>query len=366
LYFWDGVHWNVVTSKLPVMQKKDTNDMKVIIRLFLILVLIAFEGLYCNALTYNEPKKIKAKGDYVHSLTQLIFPVKIDDYERVDIYSFDKKNTNVGITYENHKYLGKTTLSIYVYPAGSGTDGRLRDEYLFSLQSIANVSDKGVHAIQNYSSYKKDAYKINGYNAWIVNKSNSTKSVITVYECGKWFFKIRITTDLLDSLGVESLKNKTLDLFQPTILVENAPLNPKADIYFAKAAFRDSIMLGSAMGSAYKKLEWALHNVDSLERASGFPDLYIGMHVESLKAFVNFEKEHNYSKSQTTIDYLKELNSIIDAGFLKEFIMQQYRMIMITPENMTFDFDTYEKWKLTHPINIDLNKRFFVISYSDK
>lgn len=90
------------------------------------------------------------------------------------------------------------------------------------------------------------------------------------------------------------------------------------------------------------------------------------MHIEALKAFVNFEKEHNFSKSQTTIDYLKELNSIIDAGFLKEFIMQQYSMIMITPENMTFDFDAYENWKQSYPMNIDLSKRFYVISYSDK
>lgn len=332
----------------------------------LILVLTTTVGLCCNAQTYSQPKKINVKGDYVHSQTQLIFPVKIDDYERQDIYSFDKKKTNVGITYENQKTSGKTTLSIYLYPAGSGTDGRLRDEYLFSLQSIANVSDKGVRAIQNYVFFKKDGFKINGYNAWIVNKSNLTKSVLTVYECGKWFFKIRITTDILDSLGIDSLKNKILDLFQPTILVKNSPLNPKADIHFAKAAFRDSIMLGSAMGSALKKLEWALDNVDSLERASGFPDLYIGMHIEALKAFANFEKEHNFSKSQTTSDYLKELNSIINAGFLKEFIMQQYSMIMITPENMTFDFDAYEKWKQSNPINIDLSKRFYVISYRDK
>lgn len=335
-------------------------------RLFLILILFVFAGMHCNAQTYSQPKKINTKGDYVHSQTQLIFPVKIDDYERLDIYSFDKKKINVGVTYEKRKNSGKTTLSVYLYPAGSGTDSRLRDEYSFSLQSIANVSDKGVHAIQNYVFFKKDGFKINGYNAWIVNESNLTKSVLSVYECGKWFFKIRITTDVLDSLGIDSLRNKTLNWFQPTILVKNAPLNPKADIYFAKAAFCDSIMIGSTMGCALKKLEWALDNVDSLERASGFPDLYIGMHIEAIKAFVNFEKEHNFSKSQTTSDYLKELNSIIDAGFLKEFIMQQYSMIMITPENMTFDFNAYEEWKLTHPINIDLNKRFFAISFSDK
>lgn len=340
--------------------------MKGVGRQLLILALTAFVGLYGNAQAYAPPKKIKEKGDYLHSQTQLIFPLKLDDYERRDIYSFDKKKTNVGITYENQKNANKTTLSIYVYPAGPGTDGRLRDEYLFSLQSIANVSDKGVHAIQKYVCYKNDGYKINGYHAWIVNTSNSTKSVLTVYECGKWFFKIRITTDILDSLQIETLKNKILDRFQPTILVKNAPLNPKVDIYYGKAAFRDSILLGSAMGCAYKKLEWAMDNVDSLERASGFPDLYLGMHMEALKEFVHFEKEHNFSKSQFTSDYLRELNSIINAGFLEEFIMKQYSMVMIVPDTMTFDFDAYEAWMRSNPISIDLNKKFFVMSYSDK
>lgn len=340
--------------------------MKIFSRQFLIFFLILFVGLYCNAQTYIQPKKIKAKGDYVHSPTQLVFPVMIDDYERQNIYSFDKQKTNVGVTYQNQKKSGKTTLSIYIYPANSGNDGRLRDEYLSSMQSIANVSDNGMHAIQNYVFFKKDGYKINGFNAWIDTKSDLTKSVLTVYECGKWFFKIRITTDVLDSLGIENLRNIILDRYQPNALVKNAPLNPKANIYFAKSAFRDSILLGSVMGSAFKKLEWALDNVDSLERASGFPDLYIGMHIEALKAFVNFEKEHKYSKSQFTSDYLKELNSIIDAGFLNEFILEQYSMVMITPENMEAHFDAYEKWKQLNPINIDLGKRFYLISFSDK
>lgn len=337
--------------------------MKGFSRRLLILIWTAFAGFYCNGQVYTQPKKINVKGDYLHPQTQLTFPVKLDDYEREGIYSFDKKKTNVGITYEDHKDAGKTTLSVYVYPAGAGTEGRLRGEYLFSLQSIANGSNKGVHAIQKNVCYKQEGYTINGYNAWMVNKSQSKKSVLTVYECGKWFFKIRITTDVLDSMAIESLKANILDRFQPTTLVKNAPLNPKADIYYGKAAFRDSILLGSVMGCSYKKLEWAMDHVDSLERASGFPDLYLAMHMEAIQEFVKFEKEHPFSKSQYTKDYLKELNSIIDAGFLKEFIMEQYSMVMIVPDTMTFDFDAFDQWKRSNPVSIDLNKRFSVISF---
>lgn len=340
--------------------------MKTLIKQILILLLLSIAGLPCSSQTYFQPKKLKIKGDYIHPETKMNFPDKIDSYERHSIYSYDKKKTNVGITYGSQNNSGRTTLSIYLYPAGSGTDSRLRDEYLSCLQSVANVSKNGMHAIQNYTFYKNDGFKINGYSAWIENESALTRSVLTVYECGKWFFKIRITTGALDSLEIEGLKERVLNLLDPTYLVENFPLNSKADIHFGKAAFCDSTMLGSVMGSALKKIEWAIDNVDSIERFSGFPDLYIGMHIEALKAFANFEKEHDFSKSQTTIDYLKELNSIIDAGFLEEFILKQYSGIMIVPENMTFDFDAFEKWQQSNPIAIDLNKRFYVISYNDK
>jgi len=122
-------------------------------------------------------------------------------------------------------------------------------------------------------------------------------------------------------------------------------------------------MLGSAMGSAFKKISWALDNVDSLERAAGFPDLYLGLQVESLKEFVQFEKRKKWNRQQSTTDYLNELNRIIDAGFLEEFIMEQFDMIMIVPQDVTLDFEGFQKWKETHPTTIDLNQRFYVVSY---
>jgi hypothetical protein len=122
-------------------------------------------------------------------------------------------------------------------------------------------------------------------------------------------------------------------------------------------------MLGSAMGSAFKKISWALDNVDSLERAAGFPDLYLGLQVESLKEFTQFEKRKKWNRQQSTTDYLNELNQIIESGFLEEFIMEQFDMIMIVPKETTFDFEGFQKWKEAHPITIDLNQRFYVVSY---
>lgn len=308
------------------------------------------------------PKKIKAKADYKHTATGFIFPLVIEQYNRADIYAFDKKKQNVGITYKSGDL--KTTVSIYLYPAGDGTENRLRNEYIKSMQSIANVSDNGVHAEQFAVSYKNGDYKINGFKANI--KDSDKKSSISVFECGTWFFKIRISSESFDTTGMKQTEQKILDLYKPTRLVEKFHLNPKADISFAKTAFVDSVMLGSAMGSAYKKIEWIFENVDSLERASGFPGLYLDMQIEALKEFVTFEKRFpNYSKTEFTDRYLRELNSIIDNGFLEELIIEQFDMILIIPEGLKVDFESFDKWKKDNPISIDLNERFYVIWFSE-
>ena len=315
-------------------------------------------GQFSFSQTTLQPKQLKVKGTYIHSPTTTEFPEKIGSYQREGVYSFDKKKENVGATYKT----GTTTLSIYLYPAGDGSEGRLRNQYLQAMQDMANVSKSGLHAQQGYKCFKKDGYRINGFSA--VTPDNP-KSQLTLFECGQWFFKIRITTSSLDTTEINVLEREVLNSFDPTRLVKKSRLNSKADVYFAKAAFRDSLMLGSAMGSAYKKIEWAFDNVDSLERAAGFPDLYLGLQVESLKEFVQFEKRKKWSRQQSTTDYLNELNQIIDAGFLEEFIMEQFDMIMIVPKEITLDFEGFQKWKQTHPTTINLNQRFYVVSFKE-
>lgn len=322
--------------------------------LIIILLLI---GQISYAQTPRPPKQLKVKGTYIHLSTKTEFPEIIGDYQRQDIYSFDKKKENIGSTYKN----GQTTLSIYLYPAGAGSEGRLRNQYLQALQDMANVSKSGLHAVQGYKYFKKDGYKVNGFSAIT---SGETSSQLTLFECGEWFFKVRITTQSLDTAQINALERDILNSFEPTRLVKISHLNPKADVYFAKAAFNDSLLLGSVMGSAYKKIEWAFENVDSLERAAGFPDIYLGLHVESLKEFVQFEKRKTWTRQQSTTDYLKELNQIIDDGFLEEFIMKQFSMVMVVPKDLTLDFEGFDNWTHNHPIKIDLNKRFYLISFN--
>jgi hypothetical protein len=326
----------------------------------LILFLLALSVL---SQAQYKPKRIKSKNDFIQKKTNTVFPLRIDNLLRKNIYAFNRKKTNIGVSYEDIE--SHTLASIYIYPANAGTEDRLRIEYLKSLQSIASVSDDGVFATQYYVSYSDSAYKINGFKSEIEN--NEDYSSLVVYECGCWFFKIRITSEELDSLTCNQIESRLLNFFKPTKLVQISHLNPKSSIYVAKNALIDSLMLNSVLSAAFAKSKWALDNVDSLERASGFPGLYLDLHIESINAFVNYEKEHpDLNKTERTADYLSELNSIIDNDFLEEFLMDQYDMIMIVPDNLEFDFEAYESWKLQNPLTINLNKMLYVIIYNKK
>lgn len=322
-------------------------------------------GLNCQAQKLTNPKKIRFKNGFEHKFSETEFPQTLENgFELTKVYAFDKKKKNVGATYEK-KSDPKGKLNIYIYPAKDGTEDRLRNEYLTSMQSVTNFINNGLGATQYPVKFSGKNYDCNGLKAEF--KSNTQEnSFLSVYECGTWFLKLRLTTKEKDFTQISNLENKILETFDPSHLTEQNKLNPKADIYFTKVAFQDSILLGSAMGSAYKKLEWVMENVPERERASGFPGHYLEMQLAAFNEFIAFDKKYNYKKSEYTQDYLNQLNSLIDSGFLDEFIMKEFSMVMIVPENHEFDFDGYEKWKAKNEITINLNELFYVIEFGQK
>jgi hypothetical protein len=332
-------------------------------RIFTIFIILI--GLNCQAQELTNPKKIRFKNGFEHKFSETQFPQNLENgFELTEVYAFDKKKKNVGATYEK-KTEPKVTLNIYIYPGEDGTEDRLRNEYLTSMQSVANFTDNGLGATQYPVKFRGKNYDCNGFRADF-KSDNQENSNLSVYECGTWFFKIRLTTKEKDSTQISNLENIILETFDPSHLTEQNKLNSKADIYFAKVAFQDSILLGSAMGSAYKKLEWVIDNVPERERASGFPGHYLEMQLASFNEFVAFDKKYDYKKTEYTQNYLNQVNSLIDSGYLDEFIMKEFSMVMIVPENHEFDFDGYEKWKTKNEITINLNELFYVISFGQK
>jgi len=334
----------------------------------LIFLLATFSA--ANGQPRMQPKKIKAKESYTHSSTHFSFPKSLfGDYQRESIHSFDKKNQNIGVSYGKNQNGERTMVTIYVYPAFDAYEGRLRKEYQNSLYSAFYAMEKdGLHARQNHVQHKGEKYICNGFEATFTTDKNDL-SQLTVFESGTWFCKIRITSSQRDTTVLADLKKQILQVYDPTNLADLTPLNERISVYMAKAAFRDSVLLGSAMGSAFEKIDWVMENVDEKERATGMPDLYLDFHLAGLKAFMEFQHRPNfinYKKSTFADDYLRQLQIIYDADFLNEFVMEQYDMILIIPENIPDKYDEYLKWKLQNNITIKLNDEFYVISFAAK
>ena len=126
---------------------------------------------------------------------------------------------------------------------------------------------------------------------------------------------------------------------------------------------RDSTMLGSVMGGALKKLIWAKENIKENERLSGFPDLYIEIHIESIKELVDFEKKHKFKTLECTREYLDQYNEIINAGFLSEYLMEKYNLLMIVPEKTKLNFAASNEWKKNNIIKPILNDKYRLVEY---
>jgi len=120
------------------------------------------------------------------------------------------------------------------------------------------------------------------------------------------------------------------------------------------------------MGSAFAKIEWAYANVDSLQRISGFPGLYLDMYIAGFDEFLKFASEHSeMNRSYNTNTYLSQIKLLKNSGYLDEFIMEQFSMVMIPPEKSNFDFDGYHRWKKIHPINLNLHEKYYVLKLSE-
>ena len=320
----------------------------------LTLLLLINTNVFCQL--RNSPKKMKLKEGFTHSATKTDFPKNIDQFSLIDAYSFDKKDENIGVIYENEN----TKISIYIYPDKIGNEGRLRNEFL----SVYNVAfDKDVD-FKNLKilNHKGEKYTCNGIRG-ISKNSDNENSLLTIFECGTWMYKIRITSSNLNSQNLIDLERKITNKVDPTRLTGLKLFNLQGSISFSNSAIKDSTMLVSTMAYSYKKCEWLVNNLEEKEKYSGFQDLYIDMHKEALKQFVLFEHKHKYGASDETKEYLKNLNKIIESPYFNEFLMEEYNMILIIPENLNLNFEEYHKWKVDNNFNFKLKRNLSEVRY---
>ena len=324
-------------------------------------LLISFVLLITGSLwAIIKPREIKCVSNYIQPGSLVSFPETFSYFKRVDIYSFDNKQTNIGVTYKSSNGL---LITVYIYPAGEGTEYRLRTEFVDCLLQITDAITRKIRSNIEVVSYANSGYKINGLNVEVEQSVNNT--FLSLYECGEWFFKLRTTTgSQVSKQSIKQAEQEILKQFNPTDLVRKAPLKPRASISMAHAALIDSLMLGCQVGSALAESKWAMEHVDSLERAAGFPGIYFDLQVEGLKKILEFASEHPaMSRSESTDVYLNELYLLNKSGYLKDFIRDQFIVPMIGDQGTQANPEGYEIWKKQNTPNLNPEKKFYQIYY---
>src|SRR5438128_1224828 len=91
----------------------------------LLIILVAIFSQISYGQQNAKKKRLKVKGVYIHHPTLTEFPEKIGEYQREEMYSFDKKAENIESTYEHDA----TKFTVYLYAAGFGQEGRLSGEF---------------------------------------------------------------------------------------------------------------------------------------------------------------------------------------------------------------------------------------------
>ena len=331
-------------------------------KITVIIILVALNVSNVHAQFRTTPKKIRTKGAFTYAESDLTFPVAINEFERVSIYSYDKKDENMSASYNYNKGGAKTTVTVYVYPRDyEGSLIGFRDAYMNDLKAIATSLNMGLDAEQYYVNYEQDGYKVNGFMAQI-QVDNKKNTQLALYECGRWFFKIRVTSNMLNMDSMEALNTMFVQQIKPTSLVQKTGASLSTLVHVAPACVKDSLLELCVLAMAIENVEWAEQHIDSVERLAGFPSLYLDMYVQGFKKLVEVADEHPEIKTNNefAIEYLKKLRMLDENGFLDEFVLENYNMVMIIPEGRTFEFEAYRKWEEENKIDFRVNNTYYI------
>jgi len=298
-------------------------------------------------------KRIKAEGEYIHPATGVHFPDTFKQvFERIEITAYNSEKTDIGVRYVDK---ARNEFSVFVYPAVVAVSDRLTMAFFINSQLTSQMTKQKYVRPVKFSGEK---YDCNGFEAKYLSATNE-RSYIQLFECGKWLFKIRLDTKLLDSAAVLQLTKEIQAFFNPSKLTELRPLSPELHTQISKAAFIDSLFLGATLSCAYKDFEWIKNNVSERELASGYPGYYLEAHKAAVLEFIRYGNETNFQKTEYAKAYIKQLELLIEAGFLEEFIWESNAKLLIIPNDKTFDLKAFKKWKRKNDFDIDYIGKYY-------
>lgn len=313
--------------------------------------------------SFNELEKVAAnnKSNFIHLASNTVFPHLIDDFERFQLIVTTNQPGKVDVIYKSKK--NNSTFTVTLMPGGEAIEGRLRNEYLNGIKQLSKELGKDYLPKPTFMKFRGSRYINNGVKGKYVNKEKSF-SQFSIFECGSWMMGTKINMEGVDEADLDRFSEGLIRYFNPARLTRQKPMNLKPNVDFIGEALKDTVVTGALFGAAIKKINWADMNVNEMERYSGFPDIYLEMHVESLKEYLKIlGRKPNRSNVPENARFYAGLKQINDAGFLEEFIVETYEGVMIVPDTVDLDMNGFEAWKNGRDLQVDLLKKRYKINY---
>lgn len=337
---------------------------------------------FISAFLFSQQKtkggSLKVAGDYTHQLTKTVFPELWSGFQRREVYSYDSKNQNIGVSYIQQKSKkSKTVLSIYIYPQKEIDNHLLRDEFLSYEQALSQNSDSHVNLKPLFGKLSNERLKVSYIYSIFSNsfgqpdffkgvKYVDKQSLLAIYECGGWRFKIRVTSDDMTKEQLDELRQKAEIYFGvlDVAAIKPLPINNAPDIILSPVVQRDSMMTRAIIVAAESKIEWLKKNSDMKELSTGFNDLNIDSEVYAIEKMFEYYKLHktDWKMTSETEKYFNEMTTIVDHKRIKDHIYEKFHSVIDYPEGESRK-ESYVQFKIDKDISENTNENFYKIFY---
>jgi hypothetical protein len=87
-------------------------------------------------------RQIETGGTYVHGPAHAVYPLRVGDFRRSDIYQYDSAGEDVSASYNLATPEGRLLITVYIYPApavSSSASGRMEAKVRLCDQEFENV-----------------------------------------------------------------------------------------------------------------------------------------------------------------------------------------------------------------------------------
>ncbi|MCW3169571.1 hypothetical protein OMO38_13680 [Chryseobacterium sp. 09-1422] len=306
-------------------------------------------------------KKIKSTTDFEHSISGISVPMNLGSFSRTALFTNSKNDSVFSAEYKNENSDATFQFKIVL--------GGLDEERLFNyyFENLKGRRYGPKEAINKTISFKDGNFKLNGISTYFSHLDRLIN--VRVYDAGFWIFVSETSQKGNDTLALDNRQDEFLKKIMPSKIVEKNPLTRYSNIYYAKACFRDSLMLRSAMSSATNKMKWIYENVNKYERASGIPGILLNYQIAGINSFIDYKTEKNPKPSKggyETNNLIGFFTKLRESGFIDEFLMESYYYLLVPPENHQFDYKGYQKWKQENSIEYNTSQKYYLIVNSRK